>query len=144
MKSACLIAALALLPSAVAWAQASPAGRWKTIDDETGKVQSIVEITSTANGTLQGRVVEVVNSEKGPDPACDKCKGASAGKPIRGMTILWGLTPDGNDAWSGGTVLDPANGKTYRAKVRLKDGGAKLGMSGCIAFICREQTWLRD
>lgn len=121
----------------------SPIGRWKTIDDETGKVKSIVEISQAANGTLQGKVVEVLQSDHGPNPKCDKCEGANKGKPIEGMTILWGLKPDG-DEWSGGTVLDPAKGKTYKSKLELLEGGKKLGMSGCIAFICRQQVWVRE
>ena len=121
----------------------SPVGKWKTIDDETGKAKSIVEITEASNGTLQGRVIEILSSDRGPNPTCDKCSGANKGKPVKGMVILWGLKPDGNGKWVGGTVLDPAKGKTYKSKLELKSGGDKLGMSGCVAFICREQTWVR-
>ncbi len=128
----------------LAFAQQSPIGKWKTIDDETGKVKSIVEITQASNGTLQGRVIEVLHSDRGPNPTCDKCSGANKGKPVKGMTILWGLRPDGAGKWAGGTVLDPAKGKTYKSKLEIKDGGKKLGMSGCVAFICREQTWVRN
>ena len=141
------IAAAITLPllalAMAASAQTSPTGRWKTIDDETGKVKSIVEITQAANGTLQGKVVEVLQSDRGPNPTCDKCKGANKDKPVKGMTILWGLKQDG-DEWNGGTVLDPAKGKTYKSKVELLEGGKKLGMSGCIAFICRQQVWVRE
>ena len=136
-----LIGLLALLPL-VAFAQTGPVGRWKTIDDETGKVKSIVEVTQAANGTLQGKVVEILHSDRGPNPTCDKCKGANKDKPVKGMTILWGLQQDG-DQWTGGTVLDPAKGKTYKAKVEML-GNDKLGMSGCIAFICRQQVWVRE
>ena len=122
----------------------SPVGKWKTIDDETGKAKSIVEITQASNGTLQGRVIEILSSDRGPNPTCDKCSGANKGKPVKGMVILWGLKPDGNGKWAGGTVLDPAKGKTYKSKLELTSGGDKLGMSGCIAFICREQTWVRQ
>jgi uncharacterized protein (DUF2147 family) len=142
-----LIATAIALPllvlAMVASAQSSPTGRWKTIDDETGKVKSIVEITQAANGTLQGTVVEVLQSDRGPNPTCDKCKGANKDKPVKGMTILWGLKKDG-DEWTGGTVLDPAKGKTYKSKIEMLDGGRKLGMSGCIAFICRQQVWVRE
>ena len=86
--------ALALLPVA-AFAQNSPVGRWKTIDDETGKVKSIVEVTEV-NGTLQGKVVEILHSDRGPNPVCDKCDGANKNKPVKGMTILWGLKKDGD------------------------------------------------
>ena len=138
------IALLLLALPLAAFAQSSPEGRWKTIDDETGKVKSIVEISKAANGTLQGKVVEVLSSDRGPNPTCDKCKGANKGKPIKGMTILWGLEADGDGEWSGGTVLDPAKGKTYKSKLELLEGGKKLGMSGCIAFICRQQVWVRE
>ena len=138
------IALLLLALPLAAFAQSSPEGRWKTIDDETGKVKSIVEISKAANGTLQGKVVEVLSSDRGPNPTCDKCKGANKGKPIKGMTILWGLEADGDGEWSGGTVLDPAKGKTYKSKLELLDGGRKLGMSGCIAFFCRQQEWVRE
>ena len=137
------IALLLLALPLAAFAQSSPEGRWKTIDDETGKVKSIVEISKAANGTLQGKVVEVLSSDRGPNPTCDKCKGANKGKPIEGMTILWGLEADG-DEWSGGTVLDPAKGKTYKSKLELLEGGNKLGMSGCVAFFCRQQVWVRE
>ena len=143
-KSVLLMIVLTLLAAPlVSFAQSSAEGRWKTIDDETGKVKSIVEITEAANGTLQGTVVEVLQSDRGPNPTCDKCKGANKDKPIKGMTILWDLKKDG-DQWSGGTVLDPAKGKTYKSKIELLDGGKKLGMSGCIAFICRQQVWVRE
>ncbi len=135
--------ALAAMPM-LASAQQSPVGKWKTIDDETGKAKSIVEITQASNGTLQGRVIEVLSSDRGPNPTCNNCKGANKDKPVKGMTILWGLRPDGAGKWAGGTVLDPAKGKTYKSKLEVKDGGKKLGMSGCVAFICREQTWVRN
>ena len=78
------------------------------------------------------------------DPVCDGCEGANKNKPVKGMTILWNLKADGANAWSGGTILDPANGKTYKSKLELLDGGKKLGMSGCIAFLCRQQVWVRQ
>src|SRR3546814_11608488 len=118
LRSALL--ALALLPL-VAVAQQSPTGRWKTIDDETGKVKSIVEITQAADGTLQGKVVEILQSDRGPNPTCDKCKGANKDKPVKGKTILWGLEQDG-DEWNGGTGLDPATGKTHQERKRVVQG----------------------
>ena len=134
-----LLARLAL--SVPALAADSPTGRWKTIDDETGQVKSIVEITETRS-ELSAQVVDILQSDRGPNPTCDKCKGNNRGKPIKGMTILWGLSP-GGDGWEGGTILDPAKGKTYKSKLKLIDND-KLGVSGCVAFICREQVWIRE
>ncbi|CAH0289561.1 MULTISPECIES: DUF2147 domain-containing protein [Stenotrophomonas] len=142
-----LLLALPLCLAALsAQAADSAAGRWKTIDDKTGKVKSIVEISQAANGTLTGRVVEILHSDKGPNPVCDGCEGANKNKPVRGMTILWNLAQDkgSTSKWSGGTILDPGNGKTYKSKLELQSGGTKLDVAGCIAFICRTQTWLRE
>ncbi|HEY9254835.1 MAG TPA: DUF2147 domain-containing protein [Stenotrophomonas sp.] len=122
----------------------SAAGRWKTIDDKTGKVKSIVEISQAANGTLSGKVVEILQSDRGPNPVCDKCDGERKNKPVKGMTILWNLKADDASNWSGGTILDPANGKTYKSKLALQPGGQKLDVSGCVMFICRAQTWVRE
>ena len=136
------ILALAAMAATGASAQAAePTGRWKTIDDDTGKVKSIVEI-SESNGKLRGQVMEILQSDRGPDPVCDKCKGANKDKPVKGMTILWDLARDGGE-WKGGTILDPANGKTYKSKLKLIDDD-KLGVSGCVAFICREQVGIRE
>ena len=147
MRLAMIASASVLLLLAAATGAQSPSsavGRWKTIDDATGKAKSIVEIYQAKDGRLAGKVVEILDLKDGPNPACDECKGANQGKPIKGMLILWGLRPDGAGKWSGGRVLDPENGKDYKAKLQLLDGGRKLGMSGCVAFLCRQQAWLRD
>jgi len=137
----CSTAALVLaLPMAHA---ADPAvGRWKTIDDETGQPKSIVEISQNANGTFSGRIVELLNPSK-PNPACDKCKDDRKGKPITGMEIIRGMKRDGDD-YSGGTILKPDEGKVYKSKMELVEGGSKLEVSGCVAFICKSQVWLRQ
>ena len=142
LRSRLLIAAglLALCLPALA---ADPAvGRWKTIDDETGQAKSIVEITEAANGTLSGRIVELLNPSK-PNPACDKCKDDRKGKPITGMEIIRGMKRDG-DAYAGGTILKPDEGKVYKSKMELIEGVSKLEVSGCVAFICKSQVWQRQ
>lgn len=136
------LVALPLMLASLSASAQSPVGRWKTIDDSTGQVKSIVEISQAANGTLSGRVAQVLQSDRGPNPTCDKCSGERRNRPITGMTILWDLRPDGSE-WSGGTILDPANGKTYRSKAKMLDAN-RLGVSGCVAFICREQVWQRE
>ncbi|RRU21188.1 DUF2147 domain-containing protein [Stenotrophomonas sp. 278] len=142
-----LLLAMPLVMAAMSASAADSAvGRWKTIDDKTGETKSIVEITKAANGSLSGKVLEVLKSDKGPNPVCSDCKGPNKGKPIKGMTILWNLSQNSGSTteWSGGTILDPANGKTYKSKLELHPGGKKLDVSGCIAIICRAQTWVRE
>ena len=135
----CLVLALPL----AALAQ-SPVGQWTTIDDKTGKPKSVVEITEGANGALTGRVVEVLSSDRGPNPVCDKCTGERKGKPVQGMVILWGVRKKG-DTWEGGQILDPASGKVYSVKLTPTSGGQKLDVRGFMGFslLGRTQTWTR-
>jgi uncharacterized protein (DUF2147 family) len=143
IRSIASFIAIPLLVAAFSAQAQSPVGRWKTIDDETGKVKSIVEISQAADGTLVGRVAEILHSTRGPDPVCDQCTGANKDKPVKGMTILWGLRDEGDGEYAGGRILDPAKGKDYKAKLELV-GEDRLGVSGCIAFFCREQVWIRE
>src|SRR3546814_7589724 len=108
MRKLLTLFALPLLAlSFSAFAQQTPVGTWTTIDDETGQPKSTVEIYETRNGSLAGRVVEVLNSEQGDNPVCKECEGERKGKPIEGMVILWGAKPDGGP-WNGGKIRDPA------------------------------------
>ena len=139
------IAAAALALCSAAYAQeASPVGVWKTIDDQTGKPKSLVRI-SEANGEYRGKV-EKLFREPGEEqnPKCDKCEGALKDQPILGMTIITGMKKDG-DEYNGGRILDPGNGKVYKSKMSLDDGGKKLNVRGYIGvpMLGRTQTWLR-
>lgn len=139
-----LIAAILAMPAA--WAQStSPVGTWKTIDDKTGKPKALVRVTEE-QGILTGKI-EKLFREPGEDqnPMCVKCDGARKDQPIIGMTMLSGLKKDGND-WSGGEILDPAAGKTYRSKATLKNNGNTLEVRGYIGtpLLGRSQTWVRE
>ncbi|MBA8883103.1 DUF2147 domain-containing protein [Dokdonella fugitiva] len=136
--------ALALLAGAPALAaENTPVGTWTTIDDATGKPKSIVQITET-DGKLEGKVLEVLQSEQGPHPVCKACDGERKDKPVEGMVILWDVVKDG-DVWDGGRILDPKNGKTYKVKLTMLDGGQKLDVHGYIGFalLGRSQVWER-
>lgn len=123
----------------------SPVGRWKTVDDVTGKAKSIVVIWEQS-GKLFGRVQKLVNPDpKDPDPRCEGCSGDQKGKPVVGLQIIQDLRKDGA-GWSGGTILDPATGKIYQCLVSMQDGGAKLKVRGFIgvSLLGRTQYWLRE
>lgn len=141
-----LITLILMLGSSTVYAaEFTPVGLWRTIDDQTGKPRGLVRITE-ANGEYQAQV-EKTFPKPGEDsnPKCEKCEGARQNKPVIGMTILWGLKKQG-DEYQGGEILDPENGKVYRARVKLEDGGKKLDVRGFIGFSLfgRSQTWLRE
>ena len=137
-----LVLVLVLTPAGLNAAEIS--GDWRTIDDETGRAKSIVRITETAEGTLQGRVVEILHSDRGPDPLCEECPGERRGQPIRGMIILWDLEAGDPGEWIGGRILDPTRGKVYRARLRLQEDG-RLEVRGYlgISLLGRSQVWQR-
>jgi uncharacterized protein (DUF2147 family) len=123
----------------------SPLGRWKTVDDITGKAKSIVLIWEQ-NGKLFGKVQKLVDPDpKDPNPRCQDCSGEQKGKPVVGLQILQNLSKD-KDGWSGGTILDPATGKIYKCLVSVLDGGAKLKVRGFIgvSLLGRTQYWQRQ
>ena len=139
-----LLIALGLI-STLAAATENPVGLWRTIDDKSGKEKSLVRVVES-NGQLQ-ITVEKLFREPGeePNPLCDKCPGEKKNKPVIGMQIGSGLKKDG-DVWSGGEILDPQNGKTYKCKVWLEDKGKKLHVRGFIgvSVLGRTQVWVKE
>jgi len=134
--------ALARAADASTASLASPVGRWKTIDDNTGKVKSIIDIREE-NGTLKGTIETLFNPPV-PHPTCYLCAGAKKDQPLVGLQVLWGFHADGAQ-WSGGQVLDPETGKVYRASMALQDGGSKLRVHGyiLIPLVGRTEYWQR-
>ena len=121
----------------------SPVGRWRTVDDASGRVKSIVEIREE-NGKLSGTIEELFDPPV-PHPTCYLCNGALKDRPLVGLQVLWNFAPDGSQ-WSGGQVLDPESGRIYRASMALEDGGKKLRLHGyfLIPMFGRTEHWLRD
>lgn len=77
---------LILLAAAHAAEPDSPAGKWKTIDDKSGKPKSIVQIAEN-NGVLTGQIVELLEGTS--EKTCSKCEGDLKDQPLVGMKILW-------------------------------------------------------
>jgi uncharacterized protein (DUF2147 family) len=139
-----LVAALGLgLFASIAHAQATPAGLWKTIDDETKKEKSLVRI-GEAGGVYTGKIEKLLDPTK-QDAVCEKCTDDRKDKPVLGLTIVKGVkqNADDKDRWDGGEILDPNNGKTYKVRLTPVDGGKALQVRGFIGPFYRNQTWTR-
>jgi len=122
----------------------SPAGLWKTIDDETKKEKSLVRIKEV-NGVFSGTVDKFLDPATKLDDVCEKCTDDRKDKPVLGMTIIRNIKASADDKgiWDGGDILDPNNGKVYKARLKPVDGGKKLEMRGYIGPFYRTQVWLR-
>jgi uncharacterized protein (DUF2147 family) len=129
--------------AAGAFAQATPVGLWKTIDDETKAEKSLVRVTDEG-GVITGRIEKLLDPAKQND-VCDKCTDDRKDKPILGMTIVRNMKQDAADTaiWTGGDITDPKNGKVYRARMKPVDGGKTLEVRGYIGPFYRNQTWIR-
>ena len=139
MRNRFFMLALALLPMA-AFAQNSPVGKWKTIDDETGKPMSLTEVYVAKDGTYAAKVVETLDH---PNGVCSKCSGKDKNKPVAGMMVFWNVkkTVDGGE---GGNGFKPSSGESFKVKtIKLADGGNKLEVTGCKFVFCRTGTWQR-
>ncbi len=115
-------------------------GTWKSIDDETGKEKSIVEIYMK-DGKAFGKITKLfLSPNEIQDPFCTECTDSRKGQKVIGMTIITNMEKDG-DEWEDGEILDPGNGKTYDCKLWVEDGN--LQVRGYISFFFRTQTWLK-
>jgi uncharacterized protein (DUF2147 family) len=116
-------------------------GKWRTIDDETGKAKSIVEIYES-NGKVFGKIVDIVNPAR-KNAICNKCEGDDKGKPIVGFVLIRNLKKQGR-YYEGGTIFDPNKGKEYKCRLGLlEDNTDVLQVRGYIAFFYATQYWER-
>lgn len=116
-------------------------GKWKSIDEDTNKDESVIEIYQD-NGLFYGKIIQLLDPQK-KGIVCENCKGKNKNKPIEGLVIINGLKRDGNE-WSGGKVLDPKNGKEYKCFITLKDNNT-IKLRGYIGFSVFGRTayWYR-
>lgn len=138
-----LICILAIAMGFTSLAQ-SPIGKWKTIDDETGREKSIVEITER-DGKLYGKIIELFRlPTEDQDPSCDDCEDDRRGKKVLGMEIIRDMEQD-DDQWEDGTICDPKDGKIYDCKFWVnEDDPNTLYVRGYILFFYRTQIWSRQ
>lgn len=139
---AALLAGLSVAGAAGAQPSGSVQGDWRT--PGATAVVRIAPCVGSA-GRLCGTVVSAtpprdakgqpLRDRANPDPAMRT-------RPIIGLPILTGLSPAGAGRWSGGRIYNPQDGKTYASKLTLNPNGT-LKVEGCVAVICRAQTWTR-
>lgn len=103
-------------------------GKWNSKNDTTGKVDSVIEVYEK-DGKAYAKIIEILNPER-RNAVCEMCEGDNKNKPVLGLNILTGLEKN-DDEWSGGTILDPRNGKIYKCYIALVNNH-KLKIRGYI------------
>jgi len=131
-----------LFAVSLAFAQPTPVGLWRSIDDKTEQAKAEIRIREGVDGVVTG-VIEraLIKSEQ---PNCDLCTDDRKGQPKVGMEIIRGAKKSAEeDVWEGGKILDPENGKSYTLRMKPLDGGARLQIRGYIGPFYRTQIWIR-
>lgn len=125
-------------------AEPTPVGRWRTVDDATGKVKAVVNIVENG-GVLSGRIEQIFDADPAWNGRCLSCRDERKDQPVLGMVILSNLRKDGAE-FTGGKILDPENGNVYRCKLRVTADGQKLEVRGFIgiSLFGRTQVWVRE
>lgn len=138
-----LLAVTLLAPHAASAKETSPVGLWWA---DRGSAQ--VEVRE-ADGELTGTIVwlrlpygvdgRTLRDVEHPDPARHDT-------PVVGLTMLSGFRRESadSDVWSGGSIYDPGNGRTYQGTITM-DGEDRLLLRGFIgiSLLGRTTTWIR-
>ncbi len=116
-------------------------GKWKSIDDETGKPKSIIEIYQQGD-KIYGKIIQLL-TEENKDGVCHTCETKYKDKNIIGLVILKDLVKD-DDEYNDGEITDPKNNKTYSCYIKLESPN-KLKVRGYLGFslLGRTQYWYR-
>jgi uncharacterized protein (DUF2147 family) len=140
--AAAAVALAAALPARAA-PPADPLGEWATKNFE-----SIFELYPCAQDTalVCGKIAwlwDPVDAEGRPVTDRKNDDPALRGRPLAGTELMKGFRRENEREWTGGTIYNPDDGRTYSASFRLKAPGV-LEFTGCaLGILCGSQVWRR-
>ena len=128
-------------------------GVWKTVDDETGRTKSHVQIFKKGD-KYHAKIIKLLDPQtlkdsgekRFEDIKCTKCpEDRGQGKHMIGLEMIWDMYAS-SDKWKGGSIMDPKKGKIYTCTMWMDDedsSGNTLKVRGWVAMFYRTQTWYR-
>ncbi len=137
----CLALGLSLASANLARAQNSPAGWWLDQSQRAGI------LIAPCGADLCGRIAWLrvpLNSAGQPKTDIHNNNPALQTRPLCGLQMIGGFTPDAPGTWSGGWIYDAENGNTYKSTMHLTAGG-RLRVRGYIGLplFGKSQIWTR-
>jgi uncharacterized protein (DUF2147 family) len=125
--------------------QWSPVGLWQAVDSDT-KQPTGWFLIDDHNGVFDGIIAKMfLKPGEDPNAICDKCKDDRKDHTWLGLEIIRGMKPEGDNKYGGGTILDPRDGKIYKATMKVTPDGQTLVVRGYIGFelLGQNQYWTR-
>ncbi len=126
-------------------ADPSPVGLWQAVDDDTKQPTGWFLIRQQ-NGVYTGIIAKMfLKPGEDPNAVCDQCKDDRKNHPWLGLELIRGMQQESADKYAGGTILDPRDGKVYKATMTVSPDGQTLTVRGYLGveLLGRNQYWQR-
>lgn len=126
-------------------ADPSPLGLWQAVDDNTKQPTGWFLIRQQ-DGVFTGIIAKMfLKPGEDPNAVCDQCKDDRKDHPWLGLELIRGMQQESAVKYSGGTILDPRDGKTYKATMTVSPDGQTLTVRGYLLLpaLGKNQYWQR-